>query len=46
MEKNKLNTFIAKYTINQEMLFRFRIGGLDDDTSINISITDNFIFVS
>lgn len=42
----KNDVFIAKYTINQEMLFRFRIGGLDDDTSINISITDNFIFVS
>ena len=36
----KNDVFIAKYTINQEMLFRFRIGGLDDDTSINISITD------
>jgi photosystem II stability/assembly factor-like uncharacterized protein len=38
--------YVAKYTIEQELLLRFRISGILDDYSLNMSISDTDIYIS
>lgn len=38
--------YVAKYTLNQEIIWRFKLAGVLDDVDIDMSVTDTDLFIT